>query len=173
MPSPPNSSRPFPPATEKQRQADLDTAETTNKGHGRREHRRLQASTRLAGHLDWPGLAQVCRLQRTSWRKGIQTHEVAYAIASVPRSQGNAADLLEWWRGHWGIENKSHWVRDVVFGEDACRIRKGNAPQVFSALRNASISLLRSLGCPQIAQTLRENACSVDRLLARLGILKN
>jgi len=112
-------------------------------------------------------------LERTTWRKGVHTHEVAYAIASVPRPQGNARDLLGWWRGHWSIENKSHWVRDVVLGEDTCRIRKGHAPQVLSALRNASISLLRSLGCSQIAQTLRENACRVDRLFARVGILKN
>ncbi len=126
----------------------------------------------MAKHLDWPGLEQVCRLDRTTWRKGIQTHEVAYAISSAPRPKGSAADLLGWWRGHWGIENKSHWVRDVVLGEDACRIRKGSAPQAFSTLRNAGLTLLRSLGCTQIAQTLRENAARVDRLLTRLGILK-
>jgi predicted transposase YbfD/YdcC len=166
-------SRPFPPATERQRQSELDVAETRNKGHGRREHRRLQTSTRLAGHGDWPGLAQVCRLDRTTWRKGVETHEVAYAITSAPRSQAKAADVLEWWRGHWGIENRLHWVRDVQFGEDACRVRTGNAPQVLSGVRNAAISLLRSLGHTQIAQTLRENACRVDRLLYRLGILKN
>jgi predicted transposase YbfD/YdcC len=166
-------SRLFPPTAEKQRQSELDVAETSSKGHGRRERRRLQTSTRLAGHADWPGLAQVCRLDRTTWRKGIETHEVAYAITSAPRSLATAADLLAWWRGHWGIENQLHWVRDVQFGEDACRISTGNAPQVLSALRNAAISLLRSLGHTHIAQTLRENACRVDRLLARLGILKN
>ncbi len=150
----------------------MDTAESFEKGHGRRERRRLEASTRLARHLDWPGLAQVCRLERTRWEKGRETTEVVYAISSVPRAQASAAQLLAWWRGHWGIENRLHWVRDVVFGEDACRIRTGSAPHVFSALRNAAISLLRSLGDRQIAQTLRQNACRVDLLFARLGIMK-
>lgn len=146
--------------------------QTFDKAHGRRERRRLQASTRLAKHLDWPGVAQVCRLERTRWVKGCETTEVAYAITSVPRPQASAAKLLEWWRGHWGIENRLHWARDMQFGEDACRIRSGNAPHVMSGLRNAAINLLRSLGYQQIAQTLRENACRVDLLLARLGILK-
>ena len=146
--------------------------ETFEKGHGRRERRRLQASTRLANHLNWPGVAQVCRLERVRWEKGHKTTEITYAITSVPRAQADAAQLLTWWRGHWGIENRLHWVRDVLFGEDACRIRTGNAPHVLSSLRNAAINLLRSLGHRQIAQTLREHACRVDLLLARLGILK-
>lgn len=52
----------FPPYSEKQRLALLSRAETLNKGHGPRERRCLEASTRLAEHLDWPGVAQVCRL---------------------------------------------------------------------------------------------------------------
>lgn len=102
----------------------------------------------------------------------VQEPKVAYAITSVPRVQAGAAKLLGWWRGHWGIENRLHWGRDVPLGEDACRIRTGNAPYVRSLLRNAPINLLRSLGHRQITQTLRENACRVDLLLARLGILK-
>lgn len=112
-------------------------------------------------------------LVRTTWRDGAETHETAYAITSVPRSQATVADPLRWSRGHWSIENRLHWIRDVAFGEDRCRIRSGTAPQAFSILRNANISLLRSLGCTQITQALREHACRVDRLLARLGILKN
>lgn len=114
----------------------------------------------------------MCRLERRRWVKGRETIEVTYAITSVPRWQAGAAKLLEWWRGHWGIENRLHWVRDVQFGEDACRIRTGRAPLVLSGLRNAAINLLRSLGNRPIAQTLRENACRVDRLFARLGIMK-
>ena len=108
-------------------EADLDRAETINKGHGRRERRSLQTSTRLIRHLDWPGVAQVCRLERGRQRGTRQTVEVVYAITSVPRSQANAARLLAWWRGHWGIENRLHWSRDVVWGEDHCRVRKGHA----------------------------------------------
>jgi predicted transposase YbfD/YdcC len=169
---PPNFRRVFPPATEQQRQAELDSAETHEKGHGRREHRRLESSTRLARHLDWPDLAQVCRLQRTTWRQGKQVTETDFAITSAPRSQASAAQLLAWRRGHWGIENRLHWLRDTAWGEDHCRVRSGHAPQLLSAFRNAALSFLRTAGFSQITSTLREHAYRVDRLLARLGIMK-
>ena len=147
-------------------------AETSNKGHGRRERRRLEASTRLAEHLDWPGVSQVCRIER--WRRlgGKEEHEVAFAITSVPRSLADAATLLACNRGHWGIENRSHYVRDVTFGEDASQIRKGYAPQILASLRNGLIAALRAEGVKNIAATLRQNALKVPHLLAKLGIMK-
>lgn len=151
---------------------DLDRAETIDKGHGRRERRSLQTSTRLASHLNWPGLAQVCRLERITHRGNQRTTEVVYAITSVPRRQAPATQVLAWWRGHWGIENRVHWLRDVAWGEDHCRVRKGHAPQVLSAIRNAALNFTRSLGQHKITAALRENALRVDQLLAKLGILK-
>jgi hypothetical protein len=126
----------------------------------------------LAEHLDWPGLAQVCRLTRTTRYRGETTVEIDYAITSVPRDLASAIQLLRWWRDHWGIENRSHWVRDVTLGEDKCRVRIGTGPQNLAAFRNAAISLLRLAGIQNIAAALRENACKLDRLLARLGIVK-
>jgi len=151
----------------------LSTVETTNKGHGRRERRRLEASTRLAKHLDWPGIAQVCRIQRWTHRKGKDEYEVTYGITSVPRCQAAAATLLSWNRGHWGIENRSHYVRDVTMGEDASRIRKGRAPQVMASLRNSLLTYLRTLGETNIAAALRKNAYQVECCLSKLGIVKN
>ena len=90
------------------------------------------ASTRLAEHLDWPGVAQVCRIERWRSISGKEEHEVAYAITSAPRDQADAATLLACNRGHWGIENRSHYVRDVTFGEDASQIEKGYAPQILA-----------------------------------------
>lgn len=104
-------------------------------GHGRRHRHFLQTSTRLAAYDNWPGLKQVCRLTRTTFRNGQSTTEIQYAITSVPRSLAGAGELLSWWHGHWGIENRSHYVRDVTLQEDACRIRTGHAPQNFAALR--------------------------------------
>ena len=98
--------------------------------------------------------------------------EVVYAITSVPRGQSNATRLLAWWRGHWGIENRVHWPRDVAWGEDQCRVRKGHGPHVLSAIRNAALNFTRSLGQHKITAALRQNALQVDRLLAKLGILK-
>jgi predicted transposase YbfD/YdcC len=131
-------------------------AETQGKGHGRRERRRLVASTRLAEHLDWPGVAQVCRIQRWRSVKGKEEHDVAYAITSAPRQLADAAFLLACNRGHWGIENRSHYVRDVTLGEDVSQIEKGYAPQVLAGLRNGLIAALRAEGIEKIASALRK-----------------
>jgi predicted transposase YbfD/YdcC len=135
--------------------------------------RRLAASTRLAEHLDWPGLKQVCRLERTTTRRGKQTVELQFAITSVARSRADAAILLARWRNHWGIENQLHWVRDVTFGEDQCQVKTGHAPQNLAAFRNAAVSLLRLEGYQEIAATLRDFAYQPRKLLRFLGIMKN
>jgi predicted transposase YbfD/YdcC len=132
----------------------------------------VQLSTRLAGHLNWPGLAQVCRRERTTVRGGKRTVEVDYAITSLSRQRASAADVQKFWRGHWGIENRVHYVRDVAFGEDHCRVRKGSAPQALAALRNAAINLLRQWGCKNIAAALRQHAYQPLQLFAKLGLLK-
>lgn len=134
--------------------------------------RHLQASTRLAEHLDWPGLAQVCRLERTTVCKGKTTVEVQHAIASLPRQAGDAALLLSRWRSHWGLESL-HWVRDVTFGEDKCQVKHGHAPQNLAAFRNAAINLLRHCGHKEIAATLRGFSYQSRKLLRLLGILKH
>ena len=72
----------------------MDVAETVGKSRGRKERRRLQASTRLAAYSDWPELAQVCRLVRTTRRGGVETTEIDYAITSVPRARADAARYL-------------------------------------------------------------------------------
>jgi hypothetical protein len=102
---------------------------------------------------------------------GVETREVAYAITSVGPEWAGAAELLGWWRGHWGIENRLHWVRDVTLGEDGSRLRTGSAPQVMAALRNAAVSLLRLLGASNIAEALRANPYRVPDVLAELGIV--
>lgn len=79
--------------------------------------------------------------------------------------------MLNWSRGHWGIENRSHDVRDVTLGEDASQIRLGQAPQVLATLRNGLITYLRSQGVTNIASTLRKHAYQVGQLLTKLGIV--
>ena len=161
--------RPFPPWVAKEFRESRQSAETFDKGHGRIERRRLVTSTILNEHLDWPDVGQVCQITRTVQRQGTTTTEVDYAVTSVPRQQADASKILAWWRGHWGIENRLHWVRDMTFGEDASRIRNGSAPQILAAIRNAVIGLLRSEKTVNIAATLRENAWNPHRLLAKLG----
>ncbi len=122
---------------------------------GRKEQRWLRTSTALTDYLDWPGLQQVCCLERTRTERGTTTVETAYAITSLSPEQAAPARLLELWRGHWGIANRLHWVRDVTFGEDRCRVRSGAAPPVLAALRNLVSGLLRLAGHSNIAAALR------------------
>jgi len=117
-------------------------------------------------------LEQVCCLTRTTCRRGQWTTEIAYAITSVPRQLASAKNLLTWWRGQWGIENRSHYPRDVTLQEDACRIRKQNAPENLAALRNAAITFLRLHGHTNLAAAFRQCAWQTQRLLAMLGIFK-
>jgi hypothetical protein len=131
----------------------------------------MQTTTRLNDYRDWPDVGQVCRLDRVVRRGGKETREVAYAITSVGPECADAEVLLKWWRGHWEIENRVHWVRDVTLGEDSSRIRTASAPEVMAGLRNAAISLLRLSGVINIAEALRENLYHVRSLLASLGIL--
>ena len=139
----------------------MDTATTLDKGHGRRERRTLKATTALNAYLDWPGVAQVGQVESVVVKDGTTTTEVRYFITSVPRSEADAGQLLEWVRGHWSIENRSHYVRDVTMGEDASRVRKGSGPQVMAAVRNATIGFLRLTGATNIAEAIRRNASRV------------
>jgi hypothetical protein len=133
--------------------------------------RTLWTTTRLNDYLDWPQVGQVCRVERVVKCGGQERREVAYAITSAGPEWAGAAALLDCWRGHWGIENRLHWVRDVTFGEDASRIRTGAAPQVMAALRNAAVGFLRLLGATNIAEALRANPYRVPAVLAELGIV--
>jgi hypothetical protein len=99
------------------------------------------------------------------------TREVGYAITSVPPEQADAAMLLQWWRGHWGIENRLHYVRDLAWDEDRNRTRLGSGPQALAALRNAAVTFLRRDGVTNIMAALRHNAARVRDLLVRLRIL--
>jgi hypothetical protein len=127
----------------------------------------------LNGYLDWPGVAQVCRIESEVRRGGERTVEVSYAMTSVPRDQAGAATLLNWLRGHWGIENRLHYVRDVTMGEDANRTRTGSGPQVLAALRNAVIGRLRLSGSTNIAASLRRNAARVSEVLKTIRRFTN
>jgi predicted transposase YbfD/YdcC len=123
----------------------------------------------LTGYLDWPEAQQVFRVERERTCGGKTTREVAYGITSLPREKADAAALLRLCRGHWRIENGLHYVRDVTFGEDPCRVRCGAAPQVLAAIRNVLISLLNQQQEPNKAAALRRNAAhplQAYRLLA-------
>ncbi len=117
-------------------------------------------------------MGQVGQVESVVTRDGKTTREVRSFITSAPRSEAGARTLLRWARGHWSIENRTHYVRDVTMEEDASRVRKGSGPQVMAALRNTAIGFLRLTGATNIAAALRRNGSRVGELFAKLGILK-
>jgi predicted transposase YbfD/YdcC len=135
--------------------------------HGnRRERRRVRCSSELNEYLDWPGLAQVVEVTRWSQEgKGAPTQETRYAITSLSAREASAKKLLGLIRGHWGIENKLHYVRDVTYGEDQCTVRTARAPRALAAVRNFAIGLFHGRGEPNIAAALRTNAAKPRSLL--------
>jgi predicted transposase YbfD/YdcC len=145
---------------------------TVGLGHGRVEVRGCRASAALAGYTDWPGLAQAACVARTRVRKatGEVRRERASLVTSLPPGRADAAALLALNRGRWGIENRSHWVRDATFGEDRARIRAGGAPQVAAALRNLAIAVLRLHGHAAIRASRDYFAGHRDAALALVGL---
>jgi predicted transposase YbfD/YdcC len=139
---------------------------------GRKEVRSLKVTTALNEYLqqDWPGVAQVAQLTRTVTvsKTAEMTTEVVYLITTLTKEQASPERLLELVRGHWGIENRSHYVRDVTFQEDRSRLRTGNAPQILAALRNLVISLIHRHGSSQIASTRRSLSSHPERACAWL-----
>lgn len=91
-------------------------------------------------------------------------------VTSLTADQASPADLLAYVRGHWTVESL-HWIRDVVFAEDASHIRAGTASRVMATIRNTVISLLRATGVTNIAAALRHNARKDRRVLKYLGLL--
>jgi predicted transposase YbfD/YdcC len=138
----------IPPSAEWSPPPDLTQAETIEKGHGRIETRRLEATASIADHLTptWCGLAQVCRLTRQRVVRGKQSTETVYAITSLIADKADPERLLALSREHWGIENRLHYVRDVTYREDQGRTNAGHAPQALAALRNTALTMLRRLG---------------------------
>jgi predicted transposase YbfD/YdcC len=121
------------------------TASSVNKCHGRIEYRYLTASTQLNDYLDWPHVKQVFRLQRVVHHTDTNrlTYQVVFGITSLTSEQFSPDELLSLIRKHWHIENRLHYVRDVTFHEDACKIRQTRQQRFLASLNNVTIGLIR------------------------------
>ena len=138
---------------------DVPAVSVPDGSHGRRVRRTIKA-VEAPAWIDFPGAAQVIRIRRTRTVRGRKHVEVVHLICSLPMTDAQPELVASWARGHWAIENRLHWIRDVVFDEDRHRLRTGNAPQVMAALRNLAISLIRLAHGPaaSIAATTRAMA---------------
>lgn len=136
---------------------DWESTFTWNKGHGRLEWRQITTSTQLNTFFepDWTSIGQVFQLRRRVTKPLLCTQETVYGITSLTPAQATPQQLLAFSRGHWAIENRLHYRRDVTLGEDQCQVRTGHAPHVLAALNNAVLALADALHAPNLASLLR------------------
>ena len=140
--------------------------DTRERGHGRDERRTLKLTAVAAG-LAFPHAVQaiqVVRRRKPPGKKRWST-ETVYAITSLSVTQASPAQLAAIIRGHWGIEDRLHWVRDLDFDEDRSQIRTASGPQIMASLRNLAITILRLTGVTCIAAALRHHARRPSRPL--------
>jgi predicted transposase YbfD/YdcC len=130
--------------------ASIETDTTLDKGHGRIEARTvsvrhevdwLAGKHRFPGELRLPEPACLVRVETSVERSGKAHNETRYYIASARLSAARAAEAV---RGHWGIENRLHWVLDVVFGDDQSRLRKGHGASNMAVIRHFALNLVRT-----------------------------
>jgi predicted transposase YbfD/YdcC len=143
----------------------IPAVSSVSTGHGRRARRTIKVML-VPAWIEFDGAAQVAQLRRTVTRNGKKTVEVVYLITSD--RDADPAALAAWVRGHWHIENKLHWVRDVTYQEDKSLVRTGNAPRVMASLRSLAISVLRLDGHTNIAAANRHHARDPQRTLKLL-----
>ena len=156
---------------------------TEEKGHGRRERRTIQVMNAPA-HITrrFPHARQVALIERyvtrtvrerkgKRWvRKQVKSAIAVFIITSLDAREAVPAHLAGYVRGHWTIENKVHYVRDVTYREDASRVRTGPRPRIMATLRNLAIGLIRQAGYTRIAATIRKIRHDTALLIAILGL---
>jgi predicted transposase YbfD/YdcC len=126
----------------------LATHETADGGHGRIERRRhavchdvawLFSDRRYPDEIAFPGLATIGMVESRTERHGRIERERRYYLCSAKL---DAATFAQAARGHWGIENRLHWVLDVVFRDDLARLRTGHGPENITVVKHMTLSLL-------------------------------
>jgi predicted transposase YbfD/YdcC len=122
-----------------------DYEKTVNKDHGRIEIRECwtisdpEVLPHLRGSANWKNLLTVSRIRSQRWLGEDKSCEDRYHIASI----AGAKQVLRAVRSHWGIENELHWILDIAFEEDRCRVRKDHGPENFALLRHIALNLLK------------------------------
>jgi predicted transposase YbfD/YdcC len=143
--------------------------ETTDGDHGRIEVRRHWVCNEVAWLAEthpWTKLASVAMVEATREIDGKSTIARRFYIASAPLDAKRFAAAV---RAHWTIENQLHWVMDVVFRDDLCRLRTGHAPHNMAAIRHIALNLVRQATDKASLKVRRKKASwSTDYLEALL-----
>lgn len=119
-----------------------------------------------ADGIDFPGAAQVFRIRRDTFdHEGNRlSKEIVHGVTSLHAARADPARLAALVRQHWAIENRGHWVRDVVWGEDDQHAYAGTGAHTMAALRNLALGLLRLAGITKIKRALQRIAADRTRI---------
>ena len=122
-----------------------DFFEQEDHGHGRDERRRVWCTNDLmwfANRSEWKGLRSIAMIEEERTVNGTKSVERRYFIGSLKGDDAREYGRVV--RQHWGVENGLHWVLDVAFREDECRVRAGNAAENLAMLRHVALNLLKN-----------------------------
>ena len=154
--------------------ASMDFHSTQEKGHGSKEVRRCWTTPlvdRVSQRAQWQSLHTLVRIESERTVDGKTTQEQRHYICSRPSLSAKSAmaDV----RSHWGIENGLHWVLDIAFREDDCRIRAGHAGENFAVMRHIALNLLKAVKGSKVGIKNRRLRAGWDQdfLLRVLGAL--
>lgn len=143
--------------------------QTLEKSHGRIETRTtsaVDATGWLTKRHAWAGLKSIVMVESVREHVGGKTErETRYYISSLAPDAARQGGAI---RTHWGVENCHHWVMDMVFRDDECRIRKANAPANFATIKHMAANLLRHGTGKQSLRVKRRLAAWDDDYLASL-----
>lgn len=133
-------------------------------GHGRRERRSIKLLTVAAG-IGFPHAAQAFQITRKTCILGTRKWrtEIVPGVTSIPAGRIRNEHIADGVRGHWTVENRLHWVRDVTFDEDRSQIRTSNGPRVTASLRNMAVSAMRLARHENLAAAIRTYSARSDR----------
>jgi len=136
------------------------------KARGRITCRIVKVFTELKNiDLDWVGVQSLIQVERIGIRSGKQYLQTNYYISSLV---SKAVTFAEGIRQHWGIENRLHWIKDVIFGEDIAPFTNCNAATNWSIIRNIAINLARKGGYDSLTKAKRFLAHDIDKLFLLL-----
>lgn len=144
----------------------VSTFEQTDAGHGRCEVRRcwlVEDLRTLPEPEQWRGLHSIALIEAERHQGGSVTREHRYYLTTLA---GDARHVAHAVRAHWGIENSLHWVLDVTFREDDCRIRRDHAPANFNTLRQFALNLIKRQPTPKSVKQKRFKAALDDNFRA-------
>ncbi len=152
----------------------VDTFIEHDKGHGRIEQRTvsvirevdwLSGDRRFPGELRLPSAASIVRVHASIQRGEKRNEETRYYISSAALDAQHAANAV---RGHWGIENRLHWVLDVTFNDDQSRVRKGFGAKNMAVVRHFALNLIRAAKDTKSVKLRRKLAAWTPDYLDRL-----